>query len=92
MTPSSIRHTLSAIATSALLFAFAGSPALAQGVWDDNEQPRGNLFSPNHAGQSSPAQSRTPSMSRPSTAKNRERSKSLSPDVQKELSLTDDQK
>ena len=97
MTRTAIRHTLSALAAVALVSAVATSPAATQGLWDHEVGPRGNLFSPNQAGQVSP-QSPTPSMSRPSSAKppltnkNRQRSKSLSrPGVQKELSLTDEQ-
>jgi hypothetical protein len=90
MTRTALRHTLSAIATAALLSASAGNPASAQGRWDHKTGPRGNLFTPNQTGQDSPAQSQTPSMSRATSDKNRERSKS--PDVQKDLSLTDDQK
>ena len=100
MTPA-IRHALSftlfAIVAFAFSSAFTSSPASTQGLWDHNLGPRGTVFSPNR-GQASPAQSQTPSMSRPSSAgpalknKNRPMSKSLSePGVQKGLSLTDDQ-
>jgi hypothetical protein len=96
MTPKALRHTLSAVATAALLSGFAGNPASTQGIWDHSTGPRGMLFTPNQGGQGSPAQSQTPSMSRPSSAKpilkNRNRQRSLSESgVQKGLSLTDDQ-
>jgi hypothetical protein len=90
MTRTFLRHLLTALPILMLAAALASSPASTQGVWDHNERPRGILFSPNQAGQVSSSQ--TPSMSRPGSAKNRERSNALSPDVQKELSLTDDQK
>jgi hypothetical protein len=90
MTRTFLRHSLTALPIAMLAAASASSPASTQGVWDHKERPRGSLFAPNQAGQASSSQ--TPSMSRPSPAKNRARSNSLSPDVQKELSLTDDQK
>jgi hypothetical protein len=89
MTRTFLRHPLTALPIVMLATAFASSPASSQGVWDHYERPRGNLFSPNQAGQVSSSQ--TPSMSRPSSVKNRGRSNSLSPDVQRDLSLTDDQ-
>jgi hypothetical protein len=90
MTRTFLRHPLTALPMLMLASAFASTPASTQGVWDNYERPRGNLFSPNQAGQVSSSQ--TPSMSRPSSARNQGRSNSPSPDVQKELSLTDDQK
>ena len=80
--------TLFTVVALAFFFAFTSSPAWSQGLWDHKLGPRGTVFTADQA-QANPAQSKTPGMSRPS----RPRSNALSDHtVQKELSLTDDQK
>jgi hypothetical protein len=90
MTRTAIRYTLSALAAAALLSAFAGSPASAQGGhWDHYPAESGQLFS-NQAGA---AQPKGLQASKGLAAKKHsQRSKSISdPGVQKELSLSDEQ-
>jgi len=86
MTRTAIRSTLSANAALALVSAFAAAPTSAQGgYWDYYPLERGELFS-NQAGRAAEGP-------KGFAAKGRsQRSKSISgPDVQKELSLTDEQ-
>jgi len=86
MTRATICHTLSALAAVAFVPVFAGGPVAAQGRWDHNAGPRGNLFVPNPAGSAATQSNGL------AAKKQSQRSRPISdPGVQKELSLSDDQ-